>query len=254
LIGVFDSGIGGLSVLKALRRELPAQAFTYFADTGYAPYGGHSDDYIIDRSRAVARTLVEAHGAQALVVACNTATAAAVHVLREDYPQLPIVGVEPALKPAAALTRTGRVGVMATRFTVGSAKLRALHYGLKAEAEFVMQPCDGLVDAIEAHDDDRIAQLCQQYTQAMGAFGTAPGCIDTLVLGCTHYIFAKDALLPLVGAGVAIIETGEPVARQTRRMLESAGLLHTAGTAGVRFLTTGSADALQLAAQRWLGV
>ena len=119
---------------------------------------------------------------------------------------------------------------MATRSTVGSAKLRALHDALKGQAEFVLQPCDGLVDAIEAHDGDRIAQLCEQYTRAMGPFGTAPGCIDTLVLGCTHYIFAKDALLPLVGAGVAIIETGEPVARQTRRMLESAGLLHTAGT------------------------
>jgi glutamate racemase len=252
LIGVFYSGVGGLSVLKALRRELPAHDFTNFADTGYAPYGGHDDAYIIDRSRVVARTLIEEHGAQAIVIACNTATAAAVHVLRADYPQVPIVGVEPALKPAAALTRTGRVGVMATRFTVGSRKLRALHEALKGQAEFVLQPCDGLVDAIEAHDSDRISQLCEQYTRAMGSFGTEPGRIDTLVLGCTHYILAGQALLPLVGLGVTIIETGEPVARQTRRLLELSGLLRSHDTGRVTFLTTGSAGALQEAAQRWL--
>jgi glutamate racemase len=252
LIGVFDSGVGGLSILKALRRELPAHDFTYFADTGYAPYGGQGDAYIIDRSRAVARTLVNEHRAQALVIACNTATAAAVHVLRRDYPQLPIVGVEPALKPAAALTRTGRVGVMATRFTVGSAKFLALLDTLKGQAEFVLQPCDGLVDAIEAHDGARIAQQCAQYTLAMGSFGTAPGSIDTLVLGCTHYIFAREVLVPLVGPGVTILETGEPVARQTRRILESAGLLRSEGAGQVKFLTTGSAGALQEAAQRWL--
>lgn len=254
MIGVFDSGIGGLSVLQALRRELPAHDFTYFADTGYAPYGGHDDAYIIDRCRAVARTLIEENGALALVVACNTATAAAAHMLRADYPQVPIVGVEPALKPAAALTRTGRVGVMATRFTVGSAKLRALHEALKDQAEFVLQPCDGLVEAIEAHDDARIAQLCEQYTRAMGSFGCAPGCIDTLVLGCTHYIFARGALEPLLGPGVTIIETAEPVARQTMRMLESAGLLRTGGAANVRYLTSGSVGALQDAARRWLDV
>jgi glutamate racemase len=250
LIGVFDSGVGGLSVLKALRRELPAHDFTYFADTGYAPYGGHDDAYIIDRSRAVARTLIEKHNALALVIACNTATAAAVHVLRKDYPQLPIVGVEPALKPAAAITRTGRVGVMATRFTVGSAKLRALHESLKGQAEFVLQPCDGLVEAIEAHDDDRISQLCEQYTREMGAFGTAPGRIDTLVLGCTHYIFAREAIVSLVGPGVTIIETGEPVARQTRRMLEASSLLRTEGRGRLHLLTTGSLHALQGEAQR----
>lgn len=252
MIGVFDSGVGGLSILKALRRELPAHDFTYFADTGYAPYGGQGDAYIIDRSRAVARTLVEDHGAQVLVIACNTATAAAVHVLRQDYPQLPIIGVEPALKPAAALTRTGRVGVMATRFTVGSAKFLALLDTLKGQAEFVLQPCDGLVDAIEAHDGARIAQLCEQYTRAMGSFGTAPGRIDTLVLGCTHYIFAKDVLVPLVGAGVTILETGEPVARQTRRILESSSLLRCEGRGRVYLLTTGSSPALQGESQRRL--
>lgn len=251
-IGVFDSGVGGLSVLRALRAQLPAHDFTYFADTGYAPYGGHDDAYIIERSRVVTRQLIDEHGAQALVVACNTATAAAIHVLREEYPDLPIVGVEPALKPAASLTRTRRVGVMATRFTVGSAKLRALHDSLRAQAEFVLQPCDGLVEAIEAHDASGIAQLCAQYTGAMGRFGTAPGEIDTLVLGCTHYVFAQDALGKLVGPEVAIIETGEPVARQTRRLLEARGLSVASGSGRLELLTTGSAQALRAAADGWL--
>lgn len=252
MIGVFDSGVGGLSVLKALRLDLPAHDFTYFADTGYAPYGEHDDAYIVDRSRGAARTLVEGHSAQALVIACNTATAAAVQVLRAEYPCLPVVGVEPALKPAAALTRTGHVGVMATRFTVGSARLRALRESLRGQAEFVLQPCDGLAEAIESQDDDRIFKLCDQYTRAMGSFGTAAGSIDTLVLGCTHYIFAREVLATLIGPGVTILETGEPVARQTRRILESAGLLRSDGMGQVRFLGTGSSEALKDAAQRWL--
>lgn len=252
MIGVFDSGVGGLSVLKALRHELPAHDFTYFADTGHLPYGGRDDAFIIDRSRAVTRTLVEEHGASALVIACNTATAAAVHVLRQDYPQLPIVGMEPALKPAAALTRTGRVGVLATRFTVGSNKLRTVRDALKGQAEFVLQPCDGLVEAIEANDRKRIMQLCEQYTQAMRPFGNTPGSIDTLVLGCTHYIFAREELEALVGTGVTILETAESVARQTRRILASGGLLLDEGSGGVHLLTTGSAGALQEAADRWL--
>lgn len=252
MIGVFDSGVGGLSVLKALRRELPAHDFTYFADTGHAPYGDHDDAFIIARSRAVARALVEEHGAKALVVACNTATAAAVHVLREDYPHLPVIGVEPALKPAAAQTRTGRVGVMATRFTVGSSKLRTLHDALAGQAEFVLQPCDGLVDAIEAHDRDRIRQLCGEFTQAMGRFGNTRGSIDTLVLGCTHYIFAREELAALVGPDVAILETGEPVARQTRRLLAAGGMLRDTGAGRLQLRTTGSAAALQAVADQWL--
>jgi glutamate racemase len=254
-IGIFDSGIGGLSVLKALRAELPGQDFIYVADTGHAPYGGRDDAFICARSHSIADALVRRHGIGALVVACNTATAAAVHQLRAAYPHLPIVGVEPALKPAASLTRTGRVGVMATRFTVGSSKLRALHDGLKARAEFVLQPCDGLVEALEDNHGETIARLCRGYVQAMGSFGTGAGQIDTLVLGCTHYIFARDALESLVGPQVQIIETGAAVARQTRRMLQATGLLH-AGTeppqGSITLLTTGCRAKLQAAASRWL--
>jgi glutamate racemase len=254
-IGVFDSGIGGLSILKALRAELPFEEYVYLADTGFAPYGERGDAFVIDRTRAIVRQLREEHGIKALVVACNTATAAAIHLVRAEHPDLPLVGVEPALKPAAALSTTRRIGVMATRGTVGSAKLRALHDSLKGQAEFILQPCDGLADAIQHHDAAQIGALCARYTQAIGPFGTQPGQVDTLVLGCTHYAFAWDQLQALVGPGVRLMETGEPVARQTRRLLEAAGQLRQGGAPGrVTLLATGAQEALDTAAARWLGL
>jgi glutamate racemase len=254
-VGVFDSGVGGLSILKALRAQLPAEAFVYLADAGFAPYGERGDAFVIERTRAVVRKLRDEHAIKALVIACNTATAAAVHLVRTEHPDLPLVGVEPALKPAVAVSRTGRIGVMATRGTVASTKLRALHDSLKDQAEFILQPCDGLADAIQNHDLARIQALCEQYTRAMGRFGNEAGEIDTLVLGCTHYAFAWDTLQALVGPKVGLIETGEPVARQTRRQLQAAGQLWPGEEPGhTTLLTTGSQEALQAAAQRWLGL
>lgn len=251
-IGVFDSGVGGLSILRALRAELPAEDFVYFADTAHAPYGERGDDYVTERSRAIFRRLVEEHAIKLMVIACNTATAAAIHLLRGEHPDLPLVGVEPALKPAVTRSRTGRIGVLATRGTLSSAKFRALHESLEHQAEFVLQPCDGLAAAIEADDAAQIDALCARYTQAIGEFGPAAGQIDTLVLGCTHYPFAQAQLLAHVGPGVQLIETGEPVARQARRLL--ADQLKSAGQGRVDLLTTGSREALQAAASRWLGL
>jgi glutamate racemase len=190
-IGVFDSGIGGLSILKALRAELPHEDFVYLADSAHAPYGERAQAHVMARTRAIVRQLRGEHHIKALVIACNTATAAAVHEARAEHPDLPVVGVEPALKPALALTRTGRIGVLATRGTLASAKFAALHDSLKDQAEFVLQPCDGLADAIESGDTQRIATLCAKYTQAIGPFGKQPRQVDTLVLGCTHYPFAE---------------------------------------------------------------
>ena len=251
-VGVFDSGVGGLSILRALRKELPAEAFVYLADAGFAPYGERDDFFVVERARAVAQQLIDGHAIKALVIACNTATAAAIHLLREELPGLPIVGVEPALKPALALTRTGRIGVMATRGTLASAKFRALHESLDRQAEFVLQACDGLADTIETGDAAKIAGLCAQYTKALGRFGSDEGQIDTLVLGCTHYPFAQTQLQSQVGTAVTLVETGDPVARQTRRLLEAAGLLAHAGTGGLELLSTGDLAALQQAAARWL--
>jgi glutamate racemase len=252
-IGVFDSGVGGLSILRALRAELPAEDFVYLADAGFAPYGERDDAFVIGRARALSQLLHAEHSIKALVIACNTATAAAVHLLRSEFPKLPIVGVEPALKPAVALSRTRRIGVMATRGTLASAKFRALHDSLKDQAEFVVQPCDGLADAIERHDAPEIIANCTRQICTLGPFGSENGQIDTLVLGCTHYPFAQDHLKALVGPAVTLVETGEPVARQTRRLLEVKGLLKRHGTGGVAYMSTGDVALLHGAAARWLG-
>jgi glutamate racemase len=253
-IGVFDSGVGGLSILRALRAELPREDFVYFSDAGYAPYGEKGEAFVSERSLAIAVDLLEEHRIKGLVIACNTATAAAVHLLRAKHTQLPVVGVEPALKPAAALTKTGHVAVLATRGTLASAKFQALQASLKDQATFVLVPCDGLAAAIEADDTERIRELCRRYTREVGRFGTGPGEIDTLVLGCTHYPFAADIFRELLGPDVQLVETGLPVARQTRRLLEQQHLLNPRGSGQVRWHTTGSADALRAAASRWLGL
>jgi glutamate racemase len=266
-IGVFDSGIGGLSVLQALRAELPHERFVYLADSGNAPYGdARGDAFVSARTHAITRYLREQYHIKALVVACNTATAAAIHEVRSSQPDLPTVGLEPALKPAAALSKTGRIGVIGTRSTLTSDKFSRLLASLAGQAEFVVQPCDGLARSIEHSTAlplpaDPLASetraLCARHISAMGPFGTEAGQIDTLVLGCTHYVFVADELRSLVGPEVRLIETGEPVARQTRRLLHKDALLATEDAAAdahacIHLLTTGALAPLKAAAERWL--
>jgi glutamate racemase len=256
-IGVFDSGVGGLSVLRALRAELPLERFVYVADSDHAPYGERDDSHIIARSHAITRYLLEHHHIKALVVACNTATAAAIQRLRQDFPDIPIVGIEPALKPAASGSQTKHIGVLATRGTLNSEKFRSLLASLQDQAHFVVQPCDGLADAIERDDAIQTIALCAYFTRAMGQFGLNQGEMDTLVLGCTHYPFASDALRASVGDAVVLLEGGAPVARQTRRLLEARSWLATQGALvpsaeTTVFGTTGNAGQLQSAIARWL--
>jgi len=253
-IGVFDSGVGGLSILKALRAELPHEDFVYVADSGFAPYGERDPGFVLARARAITRYLLSQPelAIQALVIACNTATAAAIHLLRQEHPELPIIGVEPALKPAIAMSQTRRIGVMATRGTLSSQKFRTLLTGLADQAQFIGQACDGLADAIERNDTAQIKALCSQYTQAMGPFGAQPGEVDTLVLGCTHYPFASQELQALVGPKVRLVDNGEPVARQTRRMLPR--LSSDSAPGQCLLLTTGDPATLQSAAGRWLRI
>ncbi len=259
-IGVFDSGVGGLSVLRALQAELPLERFVYVADNGHAPYGERDDAHVLKRSHAIADYLIASHGIKALVVACNTATAAAIHTLRAAYPELPIIGIEPALKPAAALSKTGVIGVMATRGTLNSEKFRKLLESLHGSATFVLQACDGLADAIERSDAERTLALCMEYTHTMGHFGNAEGEMDCLVLGCTHYAFAALELTTLVGVQVSLMEGGLPVARQTRRLLEKIqpGALATDPATQTAhapmFYSTGSVGLLESAVHRWLGL
>ena len=274
-IGVFDSGVGGLSVLRALLAAMPHERFVYLADSANAPYGERGDAFVAARTHAITDYLCQQHHIKALVVACNTATAAAIHEVRSSHPELPLVGLEPAVKPALAVTKTGHVGVIGTRGTLTSAKFGKLMASLADQAHFVVQPCDGLAHAIErsvalpaAAPDSPVnttetGALCERYLQAMGSFGTGPGQMDTLVLGCTHYIFVAHELRALVGPEVQFIETGEPVARQTRRLLEAAGLLalppseqptSPEGPEPVQLLTTGPVAMMQAAAQRWLNL
>lgn len=248
---MFDSGIGGLSVLKALRAELPFEDFVYVADSAHAPYGERADGHVISRTRAITAHLLAQHHIKALVVACNTATAAAIELLRQDHPKLAIIGVEPALKPALAHSQTRRIGVMATRGTLQSVKFRTLLATLARQADFVCQPCDGLADAIERQETPRIKALCEIYTSAIGQFGTQAGQIDSLVLGCTHYPFASEQFTELLGRGVKLISNGEPVARQTRRLLPSFASGDKPGQC--LLLSTGAGSSLELAAQHWLG-
>lgn len=266
-IGVFDSGIGGLSVLQSLQAALPAEHFVYWADSGHAPYGEKTDLFVRQRSLAIAQHLIERHHIKALVVACNTATAAAIHELRAQYPHLILIGVEPALKPALHISQTGHIGVIGTRGTLASEKFHRLLNSLQDQAHFTVQPCNGLALAIEqsthatwgAQARERITELLRTYTGEMGTFGQAPGQMDTLVLGCTHYVFAERELRELLGPDIHLVSTGEPVARQTRRLLEAASQLRQgpgphALSARIRLMTTGDLTSLQAAAQRWLGL
>jgi len=215
-IGVFDSGLGGLSVLLEIRRLLPNEALIYVADSAHIPYGEKSADFIRARSGHIAAFL-RTQGVKALVLACNTATAAAVGALRERYPSVPIIGMEPALKPAAAVTQSGVIGVLATSGTLGSAKFAALRERFAGNLRVLTQPCPGLVECIEAGDltsDNLRAQLIDWTTPLLNA-----GC-DTLILGCTHYPFIKPLLADLLPASVRLIDSGAAVAKRLHQVLD----------------------------------
>lgn len=259
MIGVYDSGIGGLSVLQALRAEMPGEDVIYLADSGHGPYGERERDHVLRRARRVTAYMFE-RGVQALVVACNTATAAAIEELRSEHPDLPIIGVEPALKPAVGLSQTRRIGVLATRGTLNSEKFARLLHSLQDQAQFVLQPCDGLALAIEnslntsASAQADLLECASLHVRALGPIGHGPGEIDTVVLGCTHYPLVAAQLHALIGQGIALVETGAPVARQTRIRLAALGWResHTQSAAHIELLCTGSVDGLQEAARRWL--
>ncbi len=257
-IGIFDSGIGGLSVLKALRTHLPFEDFIYIADSGHAPYGERDDAHVMGRSLAITAYLV-AQNIKALVVACNTATAAAIDVLRTTYPDLPIIGVEPALKPAVAISKTQHIAVMATRSTLASTRFAALLAAQSSQARFTLLPCDGLAEAIEQSVEDinglEVTAACARIFSDSGIFGMpneSKNSFDTIVLGCTHYPFAAQHIAAQVSPDVQLIDTGQAVARQTRQRLGDA-LSQQPGTPSLEFISTGNPVALRAAARAWLG-
>lgn len=234
-IGVFDSGVGGLSVLREIRQELPHEDLLYVADSGHAPYGDKPMEVIEARAVAITEFLLD-QGAKAVVVACNTATGAAARLLRTRYP-VPIVAMEPAVKPAVAQTRSGVIAVLATRRTLESHNFSVLMERVGAGAEVLLQPCPGLVERVEAGDldGDYTRALLADYLQPLLERGA-----DTLVLGCTHYPHLIPLIGRLAGPAVEVLDSGAAVARQLRRRLETAGLLAPPRRLGSeRFWTSG---------------
>jgi glutamate racemase len=235
-VGVFDSGVGGLSVLQEIRRILPGEDLLYVADSGNVPYGNKKQAFIRDRSLVLAGFLLDM-GAKTLIIACNTATAAAAGFLRSRL-SVPIVAMEAAVRPATAATRSGVVGVLATIGTLSNARFAALLERFGKGVRIVVQACPGLVEQVEAGDLSGPAtrRLVECYTAPLREEGT-----DVIVLGCTHYAFLRAVITDVVGPGVVLIDTGNAVALQLRRVLQANGLLNPRLADGKEFFwTTGS--------------
>ncbi|MBO2973072.1 glutamate racemase [Burkholderia pseudomallei] len=251
-IGVFDSGLGGLSVLRAVRERLPDEALVYVADSRHAPYGPRDDVFIVERTLAIGEWLV-AQGAKALVVACNTATAQSIAIVRERLP-IPLVGVEPGIKPAALHSKTRVAGVLATQATLRSARFEALLARHAADCRFLCQPGHGLVEAIERGDtgSPALRALLASYLEPMLEAGA-----DTLVLGCTHYPFLGTTIRDVTRNRLHLIDTGDAIARQLARVLDERGLRAPASPRPAplpRFCSTSDGRQLQALAATLLGL
>lgn len=236
-VGVFDSGVGGLSVVKAINALMPAESIRYVADTAHCPYGIRSTEYLRDRALRITQYL-QAQGAKAIVVACNTATVATIGMLREQF-TLPIIGIEPAIRPAAANTRSGVIGILATAATLGSAHLATLIERHTDYHEVLTSPCPGWVEAVEAGELDTPATQALVDAQVKPLLAAG---VDTLVLGCTHFPFLRPLIERSAGPEVQIIDTGFPVARQLQRQLQVRGLLASETIPSAHFLTTAAAS------------
>ena len=245
-IGVFDSGLGGLSIYKCLASMLPNEQLFYVADNAYAPYGCKSEEEINQRVAQVCRWLIN-QNVKAIVVACNTATASAIDHLREQY-AIPIIGVEPAIKPAVATSKTQKIGILVTRATAYNERFRQLVARYKADSDVIIQPCPGLVDLIESgqHQSNECKQLLNNYVTPLVQSG-----VDTIVLGCTHYPFLANIIQEIVGEKVQLIETAKPVTEQLIRQLTNRHLLNRTDkiTENQYFASSPNANLAMLASQ-----
>jgi glutamate racemase len=249
-IGVFDSGVGGLSVLRAMRRLMPEEPVIYFGDQGHVPYGPRPMRQVRDFSEAITRFLLD-QNAKLIVVACNTASAAALHYLREKFHDVPFVGMEPAVKPAAEYTQSGIVGVLATPATFQGALYASVLERFANGVEVLQHTCPGLVGQIEKGelDGDETRAILEDALRPMLERG-----IDTVVLGCTHYPFVIPLIEQIVGESVRVIDPAPAVAKQARRLLEAGGMKNPAGThAEVQLYTSGDVVSLQSLLPRLLG-
>jgi len=255
-IGVFDSGLGGMSVLRELVQRLPHENFVYVADSGHCPYGGKSQQQIIARTVAITDFLL-GRGAKLIVVACNTATVAAVEYLRANYSN-GFVGMEPAVKPAVALTRSGVVGVLATVATLSGEKLHKLIDRHAGSVRIITQPCPGLPERVEAGELDSAETriLVERYTAPLLAGGA-----DVMVLGSTHYPFLRPLIQQVVGGEVKLLDTGAAVARRVEGVLAGNGgaggedlRADRVGRGGVEWFTSGAPQHMQTIGSRLWGL
>ena len=247
-VGVFDSGVGGLSVLREIRRELPHEDLLYVADSAHAPYGDKPSQQIEVRAIAIVEFLISQR-AKAIVVACNTASGVAINMLRARF-SVPIVAMEPAVKPAVTHTLSGVIAVLATSRTIASDNIAKLHERFGADVKILMQACPGLVEQVEAGDlsSDETRTLIEQYVNPLLKQGA-----DTLVLGCTHYPFLAPLIREIAGSSVTIIEPAAAIARELHRRLASANLLSAESHAGTeRFWSSATSDTTQsVISQLW---
>jgi len=247
-IGVFDSGVGGLSVLKEIRALLPSEQLLYVADSGFAPYGDKSSDYIVDRATHIVRFFL-AQQVKAIVVACNTATSVAVDDLRAWCP-VPIIAMEPAIKPAALHTQTGVVGVLATTQTIGSANVNRLIAEHGKDIKVLLRACAGFVERVEAGSvaGQETEHLVRHHVLPLLAQGA-----DTLVLGCTHYPFLSETIEQVAGKEVRIIDPSAAIARELKRRLSEQNQLIIGPKQGSEhFWTSGPVvDAQKIIGQLW---
>lgn len=247
-IGIFDSGVGGLSVTREIHRALPAEDLLYVADTAYYPYGDRPSTEVRARALAVGRYL-EREGAKLLIAACNTATGAALEVLREAV-GIPVIGLEPAVKTGVARTRNGLVGVMATAGTLASDRFARLVRDHAAGVTVLPQPCPGLADVIEEGDLEgpRLVALLERLTAPLRAAG-----VDTVVLGCTHYPFVQEALGRVLGPGVALVDSAPAIARRAAALLDGGGRRTDPEPVSLRVLATGEPAPVAHVVQRLWG-
>lgn len=250
-IGIMDSGVGGLSVLRHIRELLPSEKLIYFADQDHVPYGPRSAEEIRAYSRAITTFLINL-GAKAIVLACNTASASSLTHLRETFSDVPFVGMEPAVKPGAEKTNEGKIGILATDGTFGSPRYANLMARYAQGVLIFEDPCQGLVEEIEAGNLDgaESERILRQALQPMLAAG-----VDTVILGCTHYPFASSLIKRLVGPAVSVIDPAPAVARQVGRILKEYHLLNpTHETGSLKAYTTGDPIALAEISKKLIGV
>lgn len=236
LVGVFDSGVGGLSVLREILSSLPAQPIMYFADQAHVPYGSRKVEEVRDFARGITRYLLD-QGAELIVVACNTASVAALHTLREEFSWVPFVGMEPAVKPAVEQSLSGRVGVMATEATFHTTMYASVVERFAQGVTLYEDPCPGLVAQVEKGDLD--GPITRRILEGV-LFPMMEKGVDTIVMGCTHYPFVIPLIKDIVGGEVRVIDPAPAIARQVRRVLEVHNLLSVGKRGSApRFLTSG---------------